>query len=338
MRRTVSALRVSCLAAVAAGLLAATARADGLPVLGVDVGPTGVATRTGNARYVTLPVGQQTLVARVDPHGGRVLGSRLVGGSFTIPAVAYDGSAGGLSADGRTLVLIEPRQSFPRAETTFRILTTPWLRALRLVRLHGDFSFDAISPDGALMYLIEYTNPADPTRYLVRAYDVRAGRLLGRPIVDPRERNDKMRGSPLTRISSPDGRYAYTLYDGAGGTPFIHALDTSGSAARCIDLEALAGNNHLSQLRLQLGGNGHTLTVLDSRATIAVIDTFTRSISIPTPGRTTPARSAQEGFPTGFVALAGGVILAALAVLGVALRPRWSGRRASGAKAGAGAL
>jgi len=77
-----------------------------------------------------------------------VLRSRIIHGVLTIPAVAYDGSAAGLSADGTTLVLIEPRKSFPRAETTLVVLDTRALRVRTLVRLRGDFSFDAVSPDG----------------------------------------------------------------------------------------------------------------------------------------------------------------------------------------------
>ena len=56
-----------------------------------------------------------------------------------------------------------------------------------------------------------------------------------------------MEGLPLTRAISPDGRWAYTLYDGAqthrNGVehePFIHALDTVGQRAVCIDLPQLA--------------------------------------------------------------------------------------------------
>src|SRR3954451_19407450 len=113
------------MALVAAGLVVAAvpgvARADGLPVLGVDVGNSGVVTADG-ARYVTMASGGRTVVARVAQAGGRGLVWRSFPGTFTIPAVAYDGSAGGLSADGKTLALIEPRQSFPRAETRFMIL------------------------------------------------------------------------------------------------------------------------------------------------------------------------------------------------------------------------
>ncbi len=167
-----------CAALLAAGVGASGAGADGLPVLGVDAGGTGVVARSGDARYVTVPANGDTVVARVNPHSGRILASRLLGGTFTIPAVAYDGSAGGLSADGRTLVLIQPRVSFPRAQTALMVVDAQRLRALRIVRLRGDFSFDAISPRGSLVYLIEYISPTDPTSYRVRAYNLGADRLL----------------------------------------------------------------------------------------------------------------------------------------------------------------
>jgi hypothetical protein len=269
----------------------ATSGADGLPVLGVDVGASGVAAPAGDARYVTVPAGRETVVERVDPHGGRVLASALLKGRFTVPAVAYDGSASGLSADGRTLVLIEPRLSFPRAETTLRLLDTRPLRPSRFVRLHGDFSFDAVSPRGRWLYLIQYLSPADPTRYLVRVFDLRTGRLLAAPVTDPRKAGEKMRGSPLTRATSPDGRWAYTLYDGAGKTPFVHALDTTRHTARCIDLDTLAGTD-LSQLHLRLNGAASTLTVSNHRQPVAIIDTRTFKASAPLP--TSSGTSARE--------------------------------------------
>jgi DNA-binding beta-propeller fold protein YncE len=273
-------LIVLCAAVLAAGVGAESASADGLPVLGVDAGGTGVVASSGDARYVTAPAKGDTLLARVNPRGGRILASTLVGGRFTIPAVAYDGSAAGLSADGRTLVLIEPRTSFPRAQTPLMVVDAHRLRTLQVVRLHGDFSFDAISPHGSLVYLIEYTSPTDPTRYRVRAYDLSTDRLLARPVVDPREPGEKMGGSPLTRATSPDGRWAYTLYDGAGKTPFVHALDTSTRTARCIDIDALTGTD-LSRLRLHVEAAAHTLTVNRGRRAIVVIDTRNFRTSSP---------------------------------------------------------
>ena len=123
-----------------------------------------------------------------------------------------------------------------------------------MVALRGDFSFDALSPDGRLLYLIHYLSRRDPTRYEVRAYDVPAGRLLPAPIVDPREADERMRGLPITRVASADGRWHYTLYDGAGSHPFIHALDTVGRTAVCIDLDGIAGRQDLYDLRLGLRG------------------------------------------------------------------------------------
>jgi hypothetical protein len=275
-----ASLWVMAVSLLAASVGAAGARGDGLPVLGVDVGGAGVAAQSGDARYVTLPAGSNTVVARVKPAGGRVLASRLVRGVFTIPAVAYDGSASGLSADGRTLVLIQPRVSFPRAQTPLMVVGTRQLRPRKVMRLRGDFSFDAISPGGSLLYLIQYVTPTDPTRYLVRAYDLRAGRLLAKPVSDPRESGAKMRGAPLTRTSSANGRWAYTLYDGAGKTPFVHALDTSNRSAHCIDLEMLAGTD-LSGLRLRLNRVAGTLTVTNNRQPVAIVDTRTFQAHVP---------------------------------------------------------
>ena len=175
----------------------------------------------------------------------------LLPGRFTIPAVAYDGSANGLSGDGHTLVLIEPRAGFPRTETRLAVLDTRPLRWRTTITLHGDFSFDAVSPDGSSLYLIQYTSALDPTKYNVRVYDLDSSRLVKAPIVDPHERGEKMRGQPLTRAMSSNGRWAYTLYDGAGKAPFVHALDTRNRTARCIDLDALAGTD-LTRLGLKL--------------------------------------------------------------------------------------
>lgn len=242
-------LLLICLAAITA----APAFADGLPVLGVDVGNEGVTTAL--IRYVTVPAGRNTVVASTEVDGGRILGSRLLAGSLTIPAVAYDGSASGLSADGRTLVLIAPRVAFPRRATTLVVLGTTQLVVHRTIRLDGDYSFDAISPRGRLIYLIHYLSVADPNRYEVRAYDLKHARLLPKPVAVPGE---QMHGRPLSRAASRDGRFAYTLYD-SGDVPFVHALDTSTVTARCIDLDRLKGVD-TARLHLRLGSAG-TLVV-----------------------------------------------------------------------------
>ena len=265
--------------ALASLVAAGAARADGLPVLGIDVGSSGVVAPSGEERYVTLPAGDATVVARIGTADGQVAASRLLPKTLTVPAVAYDGSASGLSGDGSTLVLIQPRTSFPRRRTALAVLQTSSLFPMRWIDLRGDFSFDAVSPRGGLVYLIQYTRPTDPTRYLVRAYDVQAARLLKQPVVDPAEPDETMRGNPLSRASSARGRWAYTLYDGAGGTPFLHALDTARRKARCIDLDALAGRN-LSVLRLRLGRDGRMVEVVRHGTPVLGVDTRTFAVDV----------------------------------------------------------
>jgi hypothetical protein len=297
---------------VGAAALPATAASDGLPLYGVDVGNTGIATHDGVSRYVTLPAGKSTVVARVEQDGGRISARRTLDGRFTIPAVAYDGSADGLSRDGSTLVLIAPRTGFPRARTTFAVLDALTMRLRTTVRLPGDFSFDAISPDGETVYLVNYLSPRDPTSYAVRAYDVTAGRLLPKPIVDPTESDEAMGGTPVTREASPDGRWAYTLYERGSQYPFIHALDTMGGTARCIDLELLPGS--LAAARLQISPDGASLRLVRSGVALAEINTSTfESVSYPQPAA---APAETDGRNWAVPAIAGGV-LSALVVTGL---------------------
>jgi hypothetical protein len=324
----------SLVALFLAAALAGTAQADGLPVVGVDVGASGVAGPSGGGtgpsgartvRYVTLPARGATLVARIRGEGGQVLDSRLLLGKFTVPAVAYDATADGLSADGRTLVLISPRAKFPRARTTLAILDAPRLRVRQVVTLSGDFSFDAISPTGATMYLVEYLSARDATLYAVRAYDLRRHRLLPEPVVDPTEPDEKMGGYPVTRAWSPDGRWAYTLYDRPGEAPFIHALDTSGRTARCIDLDELAGNGDLYRLKLDGDAVGGRLAVMDGEDPLVLVDTRTFVVSAPAePKSTAPTAPHRDGggFPWPLVAAPGLGVLLAAAGAAFALRRR----------------
>jgi len=212
--------------------LPATAAADGLPAVGIDAQP--LSAPGGDTEFVTKSGKHATRLIEQARYGG-TLRERRLAGTFSMPAVAYDGSPGGISADGRTLVLISPRTRYPRRRTTFALIDARSLRVRGHIGLRGDFSFDAISPNGRLMYLVQY-DPRDFGEYAVRAYDIRARRLLAKPIVDPREPDEEMYGVPVTRVTSADGRWAYTLYD-SREHPFVHALDTSGRTAACIDLD-----------------------------------------------------------------------------------------------------
>jgi hypothetical protein len=319
---------VGLILAATMGAAAGAAHGDGLPVPVDDTGGEGITAESGVAsegiRYVSLHGGGRTVVAKVERDGGRASRWVFLPGAYTVPAVALDGSPAGLSADGRTLVLIRPRVTFPQRTTRLAILDARTLRARRTLELRGDFSFDAISPNGRLVYLIQYLAPKDPTRYAVRAYDVARSRLVPGSIVDPHEPDEAMRGFPLTRTTSADGRWAYTLYDGAGKHPFIHALDTSGRTARCIDLDSLTMRD-LSMPRLRLDRGGARLVLGSGSTPLALVDTRTFAVSEPgNPPATRVARSGDSdgGLSTPLLGAAGVAVLLGAGVLSLTVRRR----------------
>jgi hypothetical protein len=258
---------IALVAVVLLALPAASAAADGLPAVGIDATP--LSAPGGKLEYTTERAGKEGTRLIESARYGGPLRERRLRGEFAIPAVAYDGSPGGLSADGRTLVLISPRTRFPRKATTLAVVDASRLRVRRLIRLRGDFSVDALSPDGRLMYLIQYS-PRNFTDYSVRAYDMRARRLFRKPVVDPNEPEEPMTGVPVTRATSADGRWAYTLYN-SSPHPFVHALDTERRTAVCIDLDDLRRSMWGATLQLRaptldvVGRSGRVLASIDTR-------------------------------------------------------------------------
>jgi hypothetical protein len=132
-----------------------------------------------------------------------------------------------------------------------------------------------------------------------------------------------MAGFPLDRATSPDGRWAYTLYSG-GDETFIHALDTKGTTAQCIDIEDARARD-MYQLGLNLDPGSGQITVLDQGAPVAVVDPETFEVSDP-PSPEPAATAADEDSGgtawVGWAAVAGGLLL--IAGLAVAL---WRRRR-----------
>jgi hypothetical protein len=276
-------------------LVPGSARADGLPS-GVDADASGISLPGSGVSHFAVSAGRGTVVGRTDEETGRLAASRYLGERLAMPAVALDGTPGGLSRGGRTLVLIRPRRIFPQRSTRLAVIDVPSLRIREHVLLRGDFSFDAISPDGGTLYLIQYTSKRVISRYAVRAYDLRRDRLVPGRIVDQREPDEDMSGYPVTRATSAHGRWAYTLYDGKEH-PFVHALDTVRGAAFCIDLDLLAKND-LYDLRLDLVAGGRTLAVKRGGAPLASIDTRTLRVSQPGALGSASVREAEHDAPS----------------------------------------
>jgi hypothetical protein len=241
-------------------------------------------------RYAAFHAGGNTVLKRQEGAGATVSELR-VPGDYGIPGVDHGGSMTGLSADGRTLTLAEVPASYPPRATRLLVLDTSPLAVRARLTLPGWSTVDAISPNGRWLYLIHYP-PSDLTRYEVLAYDLSARRLLAKPIVDPRDRGEQMTGFPINRVMSAGGRWAYTLYYRPSGGPFLHALDTTGRRAVCIDLPpALSAG--IANAHLKLTAGGATLLVNSGRVTEAVINTRTFTVSAarwPLSGLAGPAR------------------------------------------------
>jgi hypothetical protein len=225
---------------------------------------------SGELRYVAQPSGKTTEVQVLDRETSRVMRHVRIQGIWGIPLVAYDGTAEGLFANGRTLLLAQPLSNgMPiRAKTTFTLVDTRRMKVVRRIQLKGSFTFDALSRDGRYIYLIEYMSSEDPTSYRVRAYDLRSGHLLAKIVSDKRSWATDMRGIPIARTWKESS--SYTLY-GGNARPFIHALDTAHVAAVCINLP-WGTPDRIFDFRLKVDGDGHLLVRGPNGRTLAVID------------------------------------------------------------------
>ena len=145
-------------------------------------------------RYVTVnPQAKPTLtiVERIDMGDGTVDRWWYLRGNYFIPAVAFDGSPGGLSANGNALALVGFSRTYPPRQTKLAILDTDvYLRhpirpgqqrprhAIRRVTLPAYFAFQAISPSGSKLYLRRYRpfdHPSDD--FALRVLNARNGKL-----------------------------------------------------------------------------------------------------------------------------------------------------------------
>jgi hypothetical protein len=252
MRRRVLITVALCLTGT---VLLASAAAAGGRNPGVYQGGDGLVN--GPVRYVTVPAGTSTVVQVIRRRDGRVLNFMSLRGSWGIPAVAADGSADGLLADGRTLVLgqVSTGPSL-RKRSSFAFIDVKRMRVNRVLEVRGDLAFDALSRNDRYLYLTEYVSNQDFNRYRVRAYDLRADRLLPEAIIDKREWESTMQGYAVTRAKARDG-WVYTLY--AGSESFIHALDTQNVTAICIDLPWRKQPKRLFDFRLRLGAEKQLL-------------------------------------------------------------------------------
>ncbi|HEY7179355.1 MAG TPA: hypothetical protein VH305_09285 [Gaiella sp.] len=264
--------------ATAAGVAALAAAAAG-PAPPILVGEPGIPV-AGGAHLVAIagPSASSTRLWLVRDRDGATIRKRVIPGKLGVPAVTFEGIAEGTWAQGRRLVLASSIYDDQR-QTRFVVLDTKTLRPLRTIRLRGAFAFDALSPNGQRLFVLQFPQGVDGgVHYVVRSVSMRTGRLEPGAIVDKTEPDERMSGIAVSRAWSPDRTWAYTLYNGVESHAFVHALDTRTRTARCIDLP-WTGDAQAILDHVQMSVKPGALTLTDPGGRVlARIDTRTFSV------------------------------------------------------------
>lgn len=188
----------------------------------------------------------------IDPETGASVRTQQMPGYYQLPRVTLSGMPGGLSQNGRWIVLEEfdkPPSQFPTA-SHFLVVSTKLDSAPVRIDLPGYFAFDTISNDGLRLYLIEYMLVGV---YRVRIYEVAPGQLNPQVVVDKSDPQESMTGERLSGIPAPDGKWLFSMYVRQSSSPFIHALNLDGTPiAFCIDLPGLGYAKDMNAFRWSL--------------------------------------------------------------------------------------
>ena len=173
----------------------------------------------------------------IDPHSGDVLRTLQLPGIFEMPPATLGGAPGGLSQNGRWLVLQAFErtngQTVPPTSSHMLLIDTGKFEISDRLNLPGYFAFDAVNNTGLGIYVIEYAADA---HYRVRVFEVAAGQLGSYTVVDKGEPNEPMSGVRLSSVPSPDGQWLYSVYARESKGAFVHALNLSSPFAFCLDL------------------------------------------------------------------------------------------------------
>lgn len=202
--------------------------------------------RGGWRRVVTAtPDGASTIVADVIVQPGLGGPELRLAGAWSLPTIGADRLPAGVSADGSTIVLVDAGPETTPRVSRFAVVEhysmgapstagdAP-LRLVRIIELKGAWEYDALSPDGRILYVVQHLDAEPDGRYQVRAIDLPAGTMRDTIIADKRNLEEAMAGWPITQLRRDDG-LVLTLYRGREH-PFVHALNTREAWAVCIDL------------------------------------------------------------------------------------------------------
>ena len=190
----------------------------------------------------------------LDPQTGAILNQVRLPGAYQLPPATMTGVPGGLSQNGRWLVVesFDTGANGVRTATHLLLVDTSYANAARQVNLSGFFEFDAVSNDGQRIFLIEYLAG---NQYHVRFYDLGAGRLDPNIIFDKSDGSSAMAGVRISGVASRDGQWLYSVYVRSDKSAFIHALNLDVPFALCLDLPGAGYSTNPDELHWSIAMN-----------------------------------------------------------------------------------
>ena len=250
--------------------------------------PNGVPDETWGHVVSTESDGTHTTIRYLIVQPGFDGTQTTIDGAWRLPTIGLDPTPVGVSAgaenwlNSATVVLVEDLPGgAPRASTRFAVLRHSPVGdpVSKVIELAGSFEYDAISPDGSILYVVEHLAGPPEGRYQVRAVDVGTGLMRDAVIADKRNLEEAMAGWPIAQVRRPGG-VVFTLYRGAEH-PFIHALNTTEAWAVCIDLPASSNADPKAALDwgLTAGPTGRDVFAVNATLGLAV-DVDTTDLSI----------------------------------------------------------
>lgn len=170
----------------------------------------------------------------------------------------------GLSPNGRWLAFTNAaeKSKVGSAYTEMAVVAAEDGQIVHTVALEGHFEVDALSNDGAGLFLIQYVPADQPEHYVVRFYDLRSEALHPDVLRDKRSNDEVMTGYAWGTVADGQGQWWNTLYVSTQrNKAFIHALNLQEHLFTiCIDLPSGDGDfETLQQYSLSLSPNGRTI-------------------------------------------------------------------------------
>jgi len=273
-----------------------------VPVGSVLFEGSGAVSSLGGAWVLSAAASDGTTVLEAhEGSTGRILSTATIPGEFEARIV---------SESGRAVAMMEPLPEgwdpavpFPRARTRIVVADPTGERETISLNLRGNFEPEAFSTNDDQLFLIQHLPAETPTAYRVTVLDLAREKLL--PVFGPfKGPAERMPGTRLSQLLSPDADQLYTLYTSARrgyaphGAPvandaavsFVHVLSLQDGWAHCVGLPKSMWDRPSSEQAMATTPDGSYLFVIDAgRGNVAAM--HTESLKV----RTSPIDLSVEG-------------------------------------------